>query len=463
MSEPEIQDSGEKAAAFFERAEEVVVTNNFDYAIEMYLEGLKRAPDELEKGHLALRKLAFIRTEKGGKKPSMVEKVKRRQGKTPLEDMLNASYLLAKDPDNISYLEMLLKACIAGRYPKTATWAAYTLYKVNKQKESPSYSAYIFLKDAFVSLELYEEAIQACKLALKLKPEDAHLDDEIKDLCARMTVKNGKYGQTEDFRGSIKNAEKQQKLMQQDNLIKSEKTRKIAFQDAKKAYQQDPDLEVNIYALAQAYLNLETDDGYEYAIDLLQKSYEKTKDFGFKHRLGEINVKKLKFTLRSAKAKLDAEPENNQLKLAFDNILAKLSKLELEHYHLCVENYPTDLNLKYEYALRLLVNQQYDDALPLFQEAKSDPRHKLAAMDKTGMCFFYKQWYTDAIDIFKNALDACDVVSSKIGKDIRYNLARTYEENSQPDKALEVYRKLAQLDFNYKDVAQRVDKLRNKG
>ena len=461
MSEPEIQNSGEKAAAFFERAEEVVVTNNFDYAIEMYLEGLKRAPDELEKGHLALRKLAFIRTERGGKKPSMVDKVKRRQGKTPLEDMINASYLLAKDPDNISYIEMLLKACIAGRYPKTATWAAYTLYKVNRQKENPSYAVYIFLKDAFLQLELFEEAIQACKLALKLKPENAQLDDEIKDLCARMTVKNGKYGQTEDFRGSIKDAEKQQKLMQQDNLIKSEKTRENALEDAKKTYRQDPDLEVNIYGLAQAYLNLETDEGFEYATDLLKKSYEKTKDFGFKHRLGEINVKKLRFILRSAKAELDADPENKQLKLAFDNILAKLSKLELEHYLLCVENYPTDLNLKYEYALRLLVNQQYDEALPLFQEARSDPRHKLAAMDKTGMCFFYKEWYADAIDIFKNALDACDVVDSKIGKDIRYNLARSYEENSQPDKALEIYRKLAQMDFNYKDVAQRVDKLRN--
>jgi tetratricopeptide (TPR) repeat protein len=311
-----------------------------------------------------------------------------------------------------------------------------------------------------MDLELYEEAIQACKLAIKLKPESAHLNDEIKDLCARMTVKNGKYGQTEDFRGSIKDAEKQQKLMQQDNLIKSEKTRKNALEDAKNAYRQDPDLEVNIYGLAQAYLNLETDDGYEHATDLLKKSYEKTKDFGFMQRLGEISVKKLKLMLRSAKAKLDAEPENNQLKLTFDNILAKLCKLELEHYRLCVENYPTDLNLKYEYALRLLVNQQYDDALPLFQEARKDPRHKLAAMDKTGMCFFYKEWYTDAIDIFKNALDACDVVDSKIGKDIRYNLARSYEENAQPDKALEIYRKLAQMDFNYKDIAQRVDKLR---
>ena len=34
------------------------------------------------------------------------------------------------------------------------------------------------------------------------------------------------------------------------------------------------------------------------------------------------------------------------------------------------------------------------------------------------------------------------------------------EESGQTEQAVEIFRKLAQLDFNYKDVAQRVDKLR---
>ena len=66
----------EKAVAFFERAEEVASTDNFDYAIDMYMEGLRRAPDALEDGHAALRKIALIRQGKGGKKPSMVDKMK---------------------------------------------------------------------------------------------------------------------------------------------------------------------------------------------------------------------------------------------------------------------------------------------------------------------------------------------------------------------------------------------------
>jgi tetratricopeptide (TPR) repeat protein len=132
----------------------------------------------------------------------------------------------------------------------------------------------------------------------------------------------------------------------------------------------------------------------------------------------------------------------------------------LEHYHECVENYPTDLKMKYEYAQCLVRNKEYDEAIPLFQDAQRDPRYKTTAMGKTGLCFFLKSWYSDAIDIFEQALAACDVQDNAMAKDLRYNLARSYEEDGAGEKALELYRKLAQLDFDFRDVRDRVNKLR---
>ena len=43
------------------------------------------------------------------------------------------------------------------------------------------------------------------------------------------------------------------------------------------------------------------------------------------------------------------------------------------------------------------------------------------------------------------------------------NLARCYEEQAEREKALELYRKIAQLDFGYKDVRRRIDNLRGEG
>jgi hypothetical protein len=43
---------------------------------------------------------------------------------------------------------------------------------------------------------------------------------------------------------------------------------------------------------------------------------------------------------------------------------------------------------------------------------------------------------------------------------LRYNLARSFEEQSKRAEALDIYRKIAQIDFGFKDVSQRVDRLR---
>jgi tetratricopeptide (TPR) repeat protein len=127
-----------------------------------------------------------------------------------------------------------------------------------------------------------------------------------------------------------------------------------------------------------------------------------------------------------------------------------------------VENYPTNLQVKYEYANALLENKQCDDAIPLFQEAQRDPRHKIAAMDRIGLCFYLKGWYTDAIDVFNQAVEAYELQDDDMAKDLRYNLGRSLEANGEEEKALEIYRKIAQLDFGYKDIRQRVDSLRKK-
>ena len=141
---------------------------------------------------------------------------------------------------------------------------------------------------------------------------------------------------------------------------------------------------------------------------------------------------------------------------------AQLDAVELEHYRLCVQNYPTDLSAKYDYALRLVRNKQYNEAIPLFQEAQRDPRRKIAAMNQVGCCFFVKGWLDDAIDVFTQAINSYEMKDDATGKELRYNLARVYEEQGDTQKALDIYRKIAQMDFAYKDVSRRVDSLRSK-
>ncbi|RPJ72275.1 MAG: hypothetical protein EHM20_13970, partial [Alphaproteobacteria bacterium] len=113
-----------KAKQFFDKANEAGMRYNFDYAIDLYLQGLRISPDSLQDGHLPLRELALNRMAKGGKKPSIMERMRYSGGKTPLEQMLNIEYLLSRDPENLSYIESMLKAASAGGYTQTVKWIA---------------------------------------------------------------------------------------------------------------------------------------------------------------------------------------------------------------------------------------------------------------------------------------------------------------------------------------------------
>ncbi len=448
------------ARAFFERAQKAAASSNFDYAIEMYIEGLRYAPDALEEGHLPLGELALQRQGKGGKKPSMVEKIKRMRGKTHLEQMLNAEYLFTKDPDHLPYAEAMLKAAIESDYKKTASWIANLIFQRNNTVQKPSVHTYILLKDCYAALGEYDKAIAACQRAARLRPDDGQLADDFKNLSAELTMARGKYDQDTDFRESIKDRQEQEKLHAQSSVVKTDTYRLSAVQEARQKLARDPYLPMNIFNLAEALSDSETDKDENEAIELLENAYKARDDFSFKQRAGQLRIKQLRRKVREVKAALDANPTDSQAKARFEGLTAQLNNTELEHYRLSMDNYPTDLQAKYEYAVRLVRNRRYNDAIPLLQDAQRDPRRKVAAMNMIGYCFFLKGWLPDAIDIYTQAIESYEIKEDAVGKELRYNLARAYEEQGDTEKALDIYRKLAQLDFGYRDVSQRVDKLR---
>ena len=450
-----------RAKAFFDKAGKVAETKNFDYAIDMYLQGLHYAPDALMEGHLPLAELAHQRQVSGSKKPSMMERVKRLGGKTPLEQMLNAEYLFTKDPDHLPYAEAMLKAAIAGGYKKTAGWIANVIFQAANASRKPSANTYVLLKDAYKELGQFDKAIVALQRASKLRPESGVLADEFKNLSAELTMARGKYDGEGDFRKSIKDRESQEKLQAQASVVKTADYRTKAVEDARKRIAQNPDLPANIFDLADALSGLETDKAENDAIALLDNAYKSKNDFSFKRRAGLLRIKQLKRKIKKTKAALTANPNDAEAKTALERLTAQLNSTELEHYRLCVENYPTDLGAKYDYALRLLRNEQYNEAIPLFQEAQRDPRRKIPAMNQIGFCFSRKGWLADAIDVYNQAIESYEIKNDATGKELRYNLALAYEQQGDADKALEIYRKIAQSDFSYKDVSQRVDKLRS--
>ena len=461
MTPDDIEAGLQKAMVFFDRAQQVADTDNFDYAIEMYIEGLRKAPESLESGHIPLRKISLIRQGKGGKKPNFKEKMKFSGGKTPLDKMLNAETLLAKDPDNLSHAEAMLRAAVAGGCTRTAQWIAQLIFDANIASDRPSITTYLLLKDSYKELQLFDMAVKACKYALQLRPEDSALQDELRDLSAQLTMQKGRYGQEVKFTDSIRDKKSQEKLYSSKKLIDTDNFRQQALEEAKKEVIKNPNSPASVLKLAQTLFDMNTRTSCEQAVKVLRDAYSRSRDFNFKKKEGEFILKRLSLEARQTKKQLDADPDNPQLKRNYQIAQNKVNKAQMQHYKAMVAQYPTDYAMKYDLAMCYLKEKKYDEAIPLLQSAQKDPRKKNLAMNQTGLCFFLKGWYADAIDIFNQALDACEVKDSETAKEIRYNLARSYEEDGNHENALDMYRKLAQLDYGFKDVRDRVDNLRN--
>ncbi len=456
----QIDPTTEKALAFFSKGIKVAQTGNYDYAIDLFIDGLRCTPDAVQDGHVKLRELALARQVKGGKKPSMSERMKRMRGKTPLEQMINAEYLFSKDPDHLPYGEAMLKGAISGGFTRTAKWIADLIFQANNASEKKSFSTYILLKDAYTNLELYDHALAACQWALKLKPKDGDLAEEYKNLSAELAVSRGKYDQEGDFRKSIKDREAQELLHAQEGMVKSEDQRMTVVKAARKQYKDNPTSVQNVMNLVDVLVDQQTEEADEEATKVLESAYQKTREFNFKQKQGEVRIKSIKRRLRQTRSAAMADPADESAKSLVGKLANQLLKAELEYYRRCSEHNPTDLNLKYEYGIRLMQNKQYDEAIPQFQQSQHNPRRRISSMNNIGKCFLMKAWVDDAIDVLLQAIESYENDQDVIGKEMRYNLARSYEQKGEKDQALDIYRKIAQIDFNYKDVRQRVAKLR---
>jgi len=221
-----------------------------------------------------------------------------------------------------------------------------------------------------------------------------------------------------------------------------------------------PTVPGKINKLVDVLCETEKPEDEKEAIEILELAFEQTQQFRFQQRRGEIRIKQLSRRVRRSRRALKDAPENAENKAKAQESARQLLRVELDHYKLCFENYPTDMGIKCEYGKRLFQAKQYEEAIPIFQQSRTDPRFRVRSLHYIGLCFFHTEWYPESITSFGEALEAVDNKEDDTGKELRYHLGRAHEEEGQIAEALEQYRKIAQIDYNYRDVKSRVDTLR---
>ena len=475
---PQIPEDVRKIATkFFERAVTVADTRNYDYAIELYIQGLDKDPEAIENGHKTLREISIKRLATGGKKPGFLETLKHGTSskKDPIHAMLNAEYLLAKDPLNIIYIEALVKSADQAELPETLFWAIKVFVDLARQEKKPNLNRLLTIKnyseklgEHYESVKNVDKAIASFEfgvtaLEIGLQTEAGRNMDFTslqRDLAGRLTILRGKYEHAETFRDSIKDADGQKYLHDKSRKIMGEEQQDDVIERARKELEENPSVTGKINNLVDLLLKRGKPEDEAEAISILEDNFNKSKQYTYKLRADDIRIRQLNRAAVEIKHKLEKQPTDAAMKAEYQQAVAKLDTYELGVYKERVDAYPTDSKLKFEYGRRLYKVKQYDEAIPVLQIVFGDPRYGAKARYFIGACFFQKGWYPQAIDILNEGIKSLETLNDSMGKDMHYMLGRSYEASDQKDDAMKIYNKLIQLDFNYRDVRQRIDTLR---
>jgi len=235
--------------------------------------------------------------------------------------------------------------------------------------------------------------------------------------------------------------------MQKDHLVQSEEFLLAEIDKARQEYLGSPNVPGKVNAFVDALLKI-PDEAYEgEAIDVLTKAHRDSGAYQYRLRIGDIKIRQMTRRYRKLVQDGDKEGAKKQIRdqLAF----------ELEEYKERSINYPTDLKLKFELGRRQYLAGMHDDAIASLQQAQRDPRRHIAAMSYLGQAFEAKGWLREAGETYTRALET--EMSEDRAKELRYNLGSVLEKMGRLASAMEEFSAVAQADYNYKDVRERLN------
>lgn len=457
------EEDRKKAQVFFERGKSVAGTGNFEYAIEMYLQGVAIDPDDTT-AHQDLRDVSLKRKASGGKSLGMIESIKlKRPSRDDKQNLLNSEKLLAYDPGNTDHMLSMMQNALRAGFYDTVLWIGPILQKANADSPRPDYNKFIILKDTYKAIKQWKLASDACHYAIRIRPDDMDLQTEAKNLAARFTMEQGNYEKAGSFRDSVRDMKSQQRYLDQDKDTADLDAATRMIKEAEAEYEAEPQDPGKLMKLVDSLEKTEIPEYENRAIDLLQAAFSNTTQFRFRRRIGVIQLKQMTRMERSKRQALAQNPTDEALKKDYADFRREQAEFELKEFQLWSENYPTDTQIKFEIAKRMFVLRQFNDAIPIFQHVRNDPKNRAEATIYLAMAFLESNYLDEADETLDALIKEYPVKGDSKSKQMYYWRARVLEQKNQTTEAIKHYSQVAQWDFNYLDVQSRIKRLRGGG
>jgi tetratricopeptide (TPR) repeat protein len=181
-------------------------------------------------------------------------------------------------------------------------------------------------------------------------------------------------------------------------------------------------------------------------------------DLSIRELLEEAHLRRAQNQVLVAQRRAEKDKSAESADLA-RRMAAQANQAELEVYAARSARNPDNLLLQYELGIRCKRAGKYREAIQAFQAARDDARHKALVQLHLGECFQHIRQFRLALSSYEAAIDATDAMQLDTQKLALYRAGVLAADLSDRDKAEKYLTQLAAIDFAYRDVADRLDKL----
>jgi len=223
------------------------------------------------------------------------------------------------------------------------------------------------------------------------------------------------------------------------------------------AIAENPTDAVNYVHLTDIYLH---EQKFDEAEQILGQGFNAcgSANLQIRTRLEDVMLRRSAHQLAVAEQRYKQEPSPESQDLV-NRFKIQANQLELETYAARSEREPTNLRLKFELGLRLKRAGKVKEAITTLQAVRSDSRRAVVVLVELGECFQHVEQYKLALSHYEQAIEAVDESDAEIHRKALYRagvLATGMQEYDRAERHLSV---LAALDYGYRDVADRLDKI----
>jgi tetratricopeptide (TPR) repeat protein len=459
----------EKARKFFEHAKTMHETTNFEYAMTLWLSGLRHEPANIQALESFMNSCQHFLAEGKTKGPSR-ETVRQFSGRGEVERYLLALLQWGMRPLDATLAVRATHAAAALGLPEPTYWIGTRALGAIDQDRRPRKDLCVRLIDIFSKVGAFDKAVEAGERAVRMDPSDGPLAAQIRNLAAQATMSRGGFeqsGEAGGFRANIRDAEKQRLLDEQERIVKTEETIDRLVRAAEEDYKSRPEDPSAIAVYAKRLMERGRPEDEKRAREVLKLAFDTTRQFRFREMDGDIRLRQATRKLVEYRDAAENNPENTQAQELYGKAQAAYLKIEIEEYAARVEAYPTDLGYKFELGKRYFKVGDYEQAIALFQKSQEEPKRRVESLNHLAQSFLRIGWADEAVHTFRKALDAHPVKNDDMGMDLRYWLLTALQAKAEAERDLGIAEEADQLassiaiqQINFRDIRARRDAIK---